>query len=105
MSEVMVSAFERAAASPSAIHEPRGTLLEDLIDPSSGDVGEAKSEILSEVDHSKSEASPEDEDPANRVVEVAGALTEMITDLTTWQITWNVAQSAQKDMAHVLKSS
>lgn len=41
------------------------------------------------------------------VNDISDAATEMMTllnDLTQWQMTWHVAQTAQKDLTHVMKS-
>lgn len=41
---------------------------------------------------------------ANEISETANEMMSVVKDLTEWQITWGVAQTAQKDLTHILKS-
>jgi len=102
-SAALTQAIERATEIPAAQLKTEGPLVE-MSGTASGDFGNSKRELLSDVERegAKSENTP---DEGGEVEEVAEAMRSLMNDLTTWQVTWNMAQTAQKDVTHILKSS
>ena len=101
VSSALQDAVDRASSLPGASSE-RVDELHDLTSAAATEMSAAKDEILSDVAGEGANKEPSNEQ--DRVEEVAETLKSLIQEMTTWQITWGVAQTAQKDMTHVLKS-
>lgn len=101
MSTALSNAIEHAASTPGHSDVSAGDRA-DLIDPFGGEFGEHKADVLSEVERDGAETSVAPE--KDGVDATAEALRGLMQELTTWHVTWGIAQSAQKDLTHVLKT-
>lgn len=97
MDVAMERALERALSDPLAMGATEKD--QNLLDGNKQlEVTELKTELVSEP---KTNETPSE---AESTLDVANEVASVLRDLTEWQVTWNVAQTAQKDMTHILKS-
>ncbi len=101
LTDAVAQAMERAALAPGAEHGELND-LDEILGLSQGEV-----ESHSDVIQSKAEVTGAPEAAATdeeKVQDVAHEMADLVAEMTVWQISWGVAQSAQKDLMHLLKS-
>ena len=101
LKDAVAQAMERAALAPGAEYGELND-LDEILGLSQGDV-----ESHGEVIQSKAEVTGAPESAAtneDKVQDVAHEMADLVAEMTVWQISWGVAQSAQKDLMHLLKS-
>lgn len=102
MSIAVENAIDRATALPGADHG-RHDIYAELTDKVSSPGAMERQQLLSSVERDGATPAPVDDTETMEVV--AESLTSLMREMTTWQVTWGMAQTAQKDVSHVLKSS
>jgi hypothetical protein len=101
MSAALSNAIEHASTIPGGGAQAAGARAE-LVNPFVGAFGAEKQELLSDVE--RTGAEPGGAPDREGVEVVAETLKGLMHELTTWHVTWGIAQTAQKDLTHVLKS-
>lgn len=101
MSNALSNAVEHAASLPGTNIGAIGS-REQLTGAYEGEYGATKDALVSDVEREgANEKVAEDKDNINVVAE---SMRGLMHELTTWHVTWGIAQTAQKDLTHVLKS-
>lgn len=100
MSIVLKDAFDRATTLPGMGAE-RANAYEELSDTVSSQGAELRRELESDVNREGSSSDGEEEEGIEVVAE---SLSTLMHEMTTWHVTWGMAQTAQKDVSHILKS-
>lgn len=99
MTDALDTAMSNAAAAPTSRYD-EVTLRDEMAGDLSGSFGDEKERLVAHG--MDKDANAEDVQSSSEAT--AEALSKLMLDLTTWQVTWGVAQAAQKDLSHVLKS-
>ena len=101
VSQALSHAVDSASSLPGK-EVVNGNPRAQMFDTASGDYGSEKQGLLSDVvlDGAENSATPEEDD----IAVIADSLKGLMQELTTWHVTWGIAQTAQKDLTHVLKS-
>lgn len=97
--DALQNAIQQAATLPG---EHKSTEHDTISGHPDGDYSDEIGSVTSDVEREGVPSTADDE--TDEVEVVAQTLRELTRELTNWQVTWGVAQAAQKDLSHVLKS-
>lgn len=102
--------FQEVAESAiaTAIDRPRGAAevthhREELLGGLNGEIGEAKSELVSDVARAGTEQLFETSEDAEAALE--DRMMSLYFDLTEYQVAWRIAQKIPQDLSQILKGS
>ena len=100
--EVAESAISTAIDRPGGASEVSNH-REELLGGLSGEIGEAKSELVSDVARAGTEQMFETSEDAEAALE--DRMMSLYFDLTEYQVAWRIAQKIPQDLSQILKGS